>query len=239
MSSARRTGSGKGAGRGPGDHQTAAQRARPAFTLVELLVTIALIMMLSSLLFPVFTAARERARESVCRSNLRQFGLAMGMYWQDYEAPPLLFRQFVPSYVEKPLMVCPSDPFIAEGGYYTLDYVMWKPHPPDWDPPGPLPPWGEVITDYPISYCYYYSVAGWPCAWNHAQSLENGGWLVCVLHGDRYSWHSLRYDGRTLRLLFDGSVRVFNVVWERGDDMHWKRCTDEGGDSWPKCDERW
>src|SRR5579862_7341521 len=56
-----------------------------AFTLVELLTVIAIIAVLAALLLPVFSAARGSARSIVCVSNLRQIGLAIKMYDQDYD----------------------------------------------------------------------------------------------------------------------------------------------------------
>jgi prepilin-type N-terminal cleavage/methylation domain-containing protein/prepilin-type processing-associated H-X9-DG protein len=53
---------------------------RSGFTLIELPVVIAVIALLAALLFPVFAAARERARPSQCASNLGQIGLAMHLY---------------------------------------------------------------------------------------------------------------------------------------------------------------
>jgi prepilin-type N-terminal cleavage/methylation domain-containing protein/prepilin-type processing-associated H-X9-DG protein len=56
-----------------------------AFTLIELLVVIAIIAILSAILFPVFAQAREKARQIVCVSNLKQFGASYLMYAQDYD----------------------------------------------------------------------------------------------------------------------------------------------------------
>ncbi len=60
-------------------------RKAQGFTLIELLVVIAIIAILASILFPVFARARENARRTSCSSNLKQFGLAMMQYVQDYD----------------------------------------------------------------------------------------------------------------------------------------------------------
>ena len=58
---------------------------KQGFTLIELLVVIAIIAILAAILFPVFARAREQARKTSCLSNLKQLGLGVMQYVQDYD----------------------------------------------------------------------------------------------------------------------------------------------------------
>jgi prepilin-type N-terminal cleavage/methylation domain-containing protein/prepilin-type processing-associated H-X9-DG protein len=57
-----------------------------AFTLIELLIVMAIISLLAALLFPVFAKARDKARQTACTNNLKQIYLGYRMYAQDYDS---------------------------------------------------------------------------------------------------------------------------------------------------------
>lgn len=74
-------------------------RTHKGFTLIELLVVIAIIAILAAILFPVFAAAREKARQTADSSNLHQLGLAFLQYQEDYDEvfPFSVTERYAPS----------------------------------------------------------------------------------------------------------------------------------------------
>jgi len=103
-----------------------ATRCRPgaaAFTLVELLVVVAVVALLASLLLPALTASRAEARRVACLSNQRQIGLAILTYAQDYDDVFPIAHYFDaerPAYVAWDTITPLGDPNHAEPG------LIWR-----------------------------------------------------------------------------------------------------------------
>lgn len=114
---------------------------RTAFTLIELLVVIAIIAILAAILFPVFARARENARKASCMSNMKQIGLGIMQYTQDYDEKfPMRYygtagtyekqqagswrRTIFPYVKSTQLFSCPSNSLNGQRGDDSTDAVV-------------------------------------------------------------------------------------------------------------------
>lgn len=126
-----------------------AMETKKGFTLIELLVVIAIIAILAAILFPAFARARENARRTSCVSNLKQIGLGIMQYVQDYDEsypPAYIANSATPPHGGAPwaanlwfwpeivypytksmqIFICPSAPDswknVSPGGPYSGNY---------------------------------------------------------------------------------------------------------------------
>jgi len=113
--------------------RTGQRQAPRGFTLIEMLVVIAVIAILAALLFPVFSQAREKARQASCASNVRQLALGLLMYVQGHDEtlPPVaygteggsedsvvLWAEMVAPYLKSDrVRLCPSDSSGSRNSY--------------------------------------------------------------------------------------------------------------------------
>jgi competence protein ComGC len=115
--------------------------ARGAFTLIDLLVSIAVMAVLIGIMLPSLTAAQETARRVACRSNARQIGLALVMFANDHDGrmpgsvflDPAIFSASAATQIAGEhtsdltrmisLRLAPGDPKLAEGGWDGLGHL--------------------------------------------------------------------------------------------------------------------
>ena len=124
------------------------------FTLAELLVALAILLILAAILFPVFASAREKARQNACSSNERQLGIALLSYAQDNDET--LPAGNAPASSANPAgWAGPLFPYVQSVGIFQC---------PD-DPTAPMPSYVRQKIQYayyPDSFGYNVNLAALP-----------------------------------------------------------------------------
>jgi prepilin-type N-terminal cleavage/methylation domain-containing protein len=185
-----------------------------AFTLIELLIVIAIISILASILFPVFARARENARRAGCMSNMKQIGIGVMMYTQDYDehVPACYannggdsnhtFAYYIEPYTKNSQIYrCPSDSS-THASSYGYNYFYLAPH-------GlseavsiaamQKPSETVMLVDSDYGRDYVYSPVNWKM---------NGG----SLGGNDYGWVEPRHLETVSTLWADGHAKSQKVT---------------------------
>jgi prepilin-type N-terminal cleavage/methylation domain-containing protein len=191
-------------------------RRNRAFTLVEVLVVIVIILALAALIFPVFARAKENARRGVCQSNLRQIGIAVLLYRQDYDGMdpekgshlshsqlglPHRFSigTFDNLYVKnRQVLFCPS--YVPDGQHLASTY-MWPLFESEFSRPNE--DWEGIAAlrgaDYPVAICGSHNGPAVP---QHMQASNE------VMY-----YHVLRIDGRVDVRKTTADNRLYIRTW--------------------------
>jgi prepilin-type N-terminal cleavage/methylation domain-containing protein len=179
---------------------------RAAFTLIEVMVVIAITSVLAAILFPVFAQARASARRTACISNLHQIGLALDLYRQDYEGLPPHLSAITPVYLTDPrVFLCPNDVnHGAFGGSLRLEGTLFLrsgvsyTYVPQWSMAQQLGWWDGAPPFGPGKWGDLTPVA--ECPWHWAKTFDLN------LNGNKPG-----VRGWQLELMMTGSVRKIRV----------------------------
>jgi prepilin-type N-terminal cleavage/methylation domain-containing protein len=169
---------------------------KKAVTLVEVLISLAVVAVLIATLLPVLASARRRANKVPCSSNLRQLSAACLTYADDSDDiyPPSLGALTTVASSSRSLLFCPHDAESEKGGLWCsmMEEAGTDPCPDR------------------TSYGYTYGPLG-PLEGKDSSPLDDEkypGLIACMLHGDEgVPGEPLQIrSGTILRVLRDGSV---------------------------------
>lgn len=169
--------------------------AGPAFTLVEMLVVVAIIAILAALMLPVMARAKESARATACLSNLHQIGIALQIYVQENNNKLPVMRD------------APTDPAAAATNTFPMINKVL------------LVQLGNTnVLRCPSDYQNYFETTGSSYAWNSLLNGEDADHLVVFginfnpheipVVFDKEDFHKARGPNKAVNYLYaDGHIK--------------------------------
>ncbi len=223
--------------------QLRSERPSTAFTLIELLVVIAIIAILAAILFPVFGRARENARRSSCQSNLKQLGLGLLQYSQDYDEKFMMeddgvhaYKQSLQPYLKSAqIWACPSNTantnvFFAADPAQNLPAIV---NSYSSNPRVILPKWAQQsgpVTGLTLSFVNFpaqkiiitesFNPYGYIYPWTTASDTANAGWA-----GHLGTFNNLFIDGHVKALRPTQTASPINMWGTMTDNPASENCS--------------
>jgi len=214
---------------------TAPVARKRGFTLIELLVVIAIIAILAAILFPAFAKAREAARRSSCSSNMKQIGLAVMQYAQEYDESysyiylsnpagvrplgAIGWEHLMQPYLKSiDLFKCPSNPRNSEVFWHAIPSLNLPDVPLSYSPNPKLFGKAMATVNALASRIMVSEASGYGMGWQDWGGANPQNWAGEAFAGHLGTFNCLYADGHVKSMRPTATITPVNQ-WGRFDDQ--------------------